>query len=89
MSTRGHSDWKGFWAILWRSVAFMPYMLGVFVGVGTIWLSRWVLPIWAALFLCSHDWWFTSGTLAVWFLAVWSYRRFRLSCFLEPPPSLL
>jgi len=89
MSTNGHSDWRACWGILWRSVVFMPYMLAVFVGVGSVWLSRWVLPVLVVLSLYSHDWLWAGGAFTLWLVAVWSYRRFRLSRFYEPPPSLL
>jgi len=89
MNTKKRSDWKACWGILWRSLVFMPYMLAVFIGVGSISLSRWALPFCTASLIYSRDWLFAAVTLALWFLAVWSYRRFRLSRFYEPPPSLL
>jgi len=89
MNSDQHSDWKALWGILWRSFVFMPYMLAVFIGVGTIWLSRWALPVYAGLSVYSHDWVYASGAFILWLAAVWSYRRFRLSRFYEVPPSLL
>ena len=89
MNSNEHSDWKACWGILWRSLVFVPYMLAVFIGVGSIWLSRWVLPVYAALSAYSSDWLLAAGASALWLAAVWSYRRFHLSRFYESPPSLL
>jgi len=90
MDTRKYSkDARGFWAILWCSFIFLPYMLAVFVGVGSIWLSRWVLPIYAALSIYSRDWLPGAGAFGLWLLAAWRYRRLNLSRFYESPPSLL
>ena len=89
MNIKGHSDWRGCWGILWRSFVFVPYMLAVFIGVGSIWLSRWVLPFCAAFSVYFRDWLLAAGTFALWLLAVWGYRRFHLSRFYESPPSLL
>ena len=84
-----NSDLKACWAILWRSLIFLPYMLAVFIVVGSIWFGRWVLPLCVGLLLYSGDWSLALITAALWFLAMWSYRRFRLSRFFERPPSLL
>ena len=89
MSTKGQSDSNACWGVLWRSIVFIPYMLAVFIGVGIVWLGLWVLPVCAAWFLYSRDGWFATASLALWALAVWSYRRFRLARFYESPPSLL
>jgi hypothetical protein len=89
MSTKAQSDLKACWGILWRSFAFMPYMLAVFIGVGSVWLSRWVLPVLVGLLVYSRSWFYAAGTAALWLLATWSYRRLRLARFYEPPPSLL
>jgi len=89
MNTNDHSDWKACWGIFWRSLVFMPYMLAVFIAVGSIWLSRWVLPVCAALLAYSRDWLLAALVVAFWFLAFWSYRRLHLSRFYESPPSLL
>jgi hypothetical protein len=48
MKQRHESDLKGFWAILWRSMVFLPWMLLVFAGIGGIWLSLWLLPLFVA-----------------------------------------
>lgn len=89
MNTKEHSDLRACWGILWRSFVLMPYMLLIFVMVGGVWLSRWVLPVCALLWFYSHDWLMAGGALALWYLAAWSYRRFQLCRFFEPPPSLL
>ena len=89
MEKKTTSDWKGFWALLWRSLVFFPYMLAVFIGVGSIWLSRFVLPLCGAAFLYLQDWWNAGIALALWLLAIWSYRRFRLARFYEAPSSFL
>ena len=89
MKPKQNSDWKACWGILWRSLVFMPYMFAVFIVVGSIWLARWVLPVCVGMLLYSGDWSFALITVAFWFLAMWSYRRFCLSRFYELPPSLL
>ena len=89
MNTKAHSDWKGCWAILWRSLIFIPYMLAVFVGVGGVWLSRWLLPVSGAVFLYQQQWGEAGVAFAVWLLALWAYGRFRLVRFFESPPSFL
>ena len=89
MRVRTNSDLGGFWAILWRSVAFLPYMFLVFVCVGGVWLGRWLLPIRVAVLLYMKEWPRAALTCSVWLSLVWAYRRFRLGRFFEPPPSLL
>src|SRR6266446_6016910 len=69
MNTKEQSDWKACWGILWRSLVFMPYMLAIFIGVGSIWLSRWVLPVCAALLIYSSDWLLAALTAALWMVA--------------------
>ncbi len=89
MSENRQSDWRGWWGILWRSLVLMPYMLVIFIGVGIVWLNRWILPVFVALSVYARDWWFAGGGLVLWFVAMWSYRHFRLSRFYESPPSVL
>jgi hypothetical protein len=89
MNNKSQSDWEGLWGILWRSFVFLPYMLGVFVIVGCVRLSRWVLPVHAALSVYYNDWWLGAAAFALWLMALWSYRRFHLCQFYEAPPSLL
>jgi hypothetical protein len=89
MNFKENSDFKACWGILWRSFVFMPYMLAVFIVVGGIWLSCWVLPVCVAMLIYSGDWSLALITAAFWLLAIWSYRFFRLSRFFESPPSLL
>jgi len=89
MNTRRHAEWKGLWAILWRSMVFLPYMLMVFVCIGGVWLSRWVLPCYAAFLLYLQEWWQAAVAFALWLFVFWAYRRFRLHRFFEAPPSLL
>jgi hypothetical protein len=89
MNLKENSDLKACWGILWRSLVFMPYMLAVFIVVGSIWLGRWFLPVCVGMLLYSGDWTVALIAVAFWLLAMRSYRRFRLSRFFEPPPSLL
>lgn len=89
MDTKADSDWRGCWAILWRSVVFVPYMLAVFICVGGVWLSRWFFPIFAVFLLYLHEWWQGAVAVTLWLLSVRAYRRFHLERFFEPPPSLL
>jgi hypothetical protein len=70
-------------------VVFLPYMLIVFVGVGGIWLSRWVLPVYGVRSAVLGEWWQAILAFAVWPLAVLCFRHFRLARLLEAPPSLL
>lgn len=87
--SRNSKDLKGVCAVLWRSFVYLPYMLFIFLSVGGVWLSRWLFPIYAALCLYFQEWWQASVSVALWLLAVWVYRRFRLARFFESPPSLL
>ncbi len=64
-------------------------MLAVFVMIGGIWLSRWILPAVVLLSLWNGDWWQACALLGLWLFVVWVYRRFRLNRFLEGPRSLL
>jgi hypothetical protein len=89
MNKTSRSDFRGAWALLWRSLVFIPYMLLVFILVGGIWLSRWVLPLYAAVWVYVDEWYMAAGILAAWLLSVWAYRRFRLHRFYETPRSLL
>jgi TRAP-type C4-dicarboxylate transport system permease large subunit len=89
MNKTSRSDFRGAWALLWRSLVFIPYMLLVFILVGGIWLSRWVLPLYAAVWVYVDEWYMAAGILAAWLLSVWAYRRFRLHRFYATPRSLL
>jgi hypothetical protein len=71
MHTRTHSDWKGLWAVLWRSVVFVPYMLMVFICVGGLWLSRWVLPAYGASLVYLQEWRRAAMAFALWLLVFW------------------
>jgi hypothetical protein len=84
-----HSDTAGLWAILWRSLVFVPYMWCIFGVVGIIWLARWALPVWAALLVYDLEWLSAASIIALWLLLAFVYRRFHLGRFFEWPPSLL
>jgi hypothetical protein len=86
---QGRLDWEGLWAILWRSAVFLPYMLLMFVCIGSLWLGRWLLPIYGAVLLFLQEWWQSASAFALWLLVFWVYRRFRIRRFLEAPRSLL
>ena len=89
MNTRRHAEWNGLWALPWRSLVFIPYMIVVFVCIGGVCLSRWVLPFYGAILLYVEAWWQASVAFALWMFVVWVYRRFHLRRFLETPSSLL
>lgn len=89
MNTHSGSAWRAIWALTWRSVVFLPLMLLVSGGVLMLWLGRFVLPFYGALFLYLREWGTAAGVFGLWILLLWVYRRFRISGFLEPPPSLL
>jgi hypothetical protein len=89
MNTQRDSGIKGLWAILWRSIIFLPYMLLIFVSIGGIWLSRWLLPVCGAVLLYDHDWRAAGIVFALWLVLFWAYRHFRLCRYLESPSSLL
>jgi hypothetical protein len=46
-------------------------------------------PIIGAACLFYGLWWQGIAIFVVWSLAIWAWRRFRLSRLLEAPPSLL
>ncbi len=83
------SDIVACWSILWRSVVFVPLMLTLFVTIGGLWLSRWVLPAVAILFAFAQLWTHAGLSILAWITSVLIYRYFRLSRFYEDPPSLL
>ena len=89
MSNVKHSDWRGAWAILWRSIVYIPYLLTVFVAVGSVWISRWFLPILFLTYAFLEEWMLSATLLAIWLLTMWGYRRFRLRSFFETPSSVL
>jgi len=68
---------------------YTPWLLLIFVGVGGVWLSRWLLPLSIVLAIFARLWWYGGVALALWLAAMWSYRHFRLARFFEPPSSLL
>jgi hypothetical protein len=83
------SDIAACWSILWRSVVYVPLMLSLFVTVGGIWLSRWMLPPFAILFSVAQLWTHAGLSVLAWLASVLIYRYFRLSRLYEDPPSLL
>ena len=89
MRTKHAAALAGFWAVLWRSLVFMPYMLLIFFVIGGIWFIRWFLPFAAALFLLCGQWREAAFAAVGWAIAVVVYRRFKLGRFFEEPPSLL
>lgn len=84
-----HSGERACWALLWRSLIYVPWLFFIFVGVGGVWLSRWLLPLYIVLAVFARLWWFGGVALVLWLAAMWGYRRFRLVRFFEPPSSLL
>jgi hypothetical protein len=87
VNEQSHAGAKGLWAILWRSMVFMPYMLLVFLCVGSVALSLWVLPVFLAFWIYFGQWHFVGGALVIWLVALWIYRRFRLSRFFKSTAS--
>lgn len=83
------ADWKGCWALLWRSVVFLPYMLLVGVTVLVSYLACLLLPVAVVAWAIGYQWAYAAVTAAAWLILLWLMRRCRLSRLLERPPSLL
>ena len=66
----------------------MPLMLAVWLVVGTLWLSRYLLPFKCAVIYAGH--WNMAWTfLAIWVVVTICYRTFKLKRMFERAPSYL
>ena len=70
-------------------MAFLPYMLTVFMFAGSVWLGVWILPVYFIILVSRRDWRAAAAVAGLWLALFWIYRRFRLGGFIETPPSVL
>ncbi len=83
------SDLRPLWAITWRSIVFIPFVLVFGIFLVAVALSRVVLPLFAAVYAYHHLWQHVLGYFAAWLALYYIWRVFRLGRFFEWPPSVL
>jgi hypothetical protein len=81
-------DLRGLWALTWRSVAFLPLMLGVFVLLLVRALGLFLLPFLGASYFWFGLWRYGFVTFSVWLFVLWSWRHFRLGGHFRNPSSV-
>jgi hypothetical protein len=77
------------WAIIWRSIVFIPFVLVFGLFLVAVAVSLIVLPFFAAGYAFHHVWAHALGYFAAWLILCCVWRVFRLSRFFEWPPSVL
>ena len=79
----------GLWAIMWRSIAYLPIIMIVGLGWLFVALSIVALPIVIVLHARAHSWDAALRYFAAWlvFLALWWVLR--LGRLWQTPPSFL
>jgi hypothetical protein len=87
--TDQHSSVQGIWAITWRSVVYLPAMLGMFLFLLLLATALVALPFFGALFVACGFWWQGIAAFLSWVALVAAWRRFCIGRFFEAPPSLL
>jgi len=80
---------RGIWAVAWRSLVYLPMMLGMFVLLLVHVCGLFLLPFIVGTYLWFGLWRQGLIALAVWLLLCWSWRHFRLSEHFQSPPSTL
>ncbi len=83
------SDLRPLWAITWRSIVFIPFMLVFGTFLVAVPLSLVVLPFFVAAYVYQHLWQHAVAYSAAWLLLFCIWRVFRLRRFFESPPSVL
>ena len=83
------SDLRPLWAITWRSIVFIPFVLAFGIFLVALALSLIVLPVFAAVYAYHHLWNHALAYFAAWLVLCGLWRAFRLSRFFEWPPSVL
>jgi hypothetical protein len=83
------ADWRGLWAVTWRSLLFLPAALAAFVGLALLACAMLFTPLiaWAFFYLGRPG--SGLGMLFFWLALLWAWRHFRLGRLYEAPPSLL
>jgi hypothetical protein len=69
---------KGLWAVAWRSIVFLPVMLGMFLFLLVHVAGLFMLPFLGTTWLWFGLWQKGFASFAVWLLLLWSWRHFRL-----------
>jgi len=92
-ATRNHdekqSDLRPLWAITWRSIVFIPFVLVFGIFLVAVALSLVVFPFFVATYAYHHLWQHAVGYFAAWLVLCCIWRAFHLSRFFEWPPSVL
>ena len=89
MKHSGKIAFRGLWAVAWRSVALLPYMLGVFLVLFGVVAGLLGLPIAGLLYALAGAWLEAALSFSAWLALFWAWRHFRLRRFFESPSSLL
>jgi len=89
MKSTSSEDLRGIWAIAWRSLAFLPWMIGVLLLVVGVMLGLAALPMMAAIELYFGLWRDASWKIGVWLMLLWVARRKSIRRYQVWPPSVL
>ena len=80
---------QGLWAVAWRSIVFLPMMLGMFLLLLAHFSGFLLLPLVGGACIWDGRWPYGVASFSLWFLLLWSWRHFRLREHFQSPPSLL
>jgi hypothetical protein len=83
------SDLRPLWAITWRSIVLIPFVLVFGIVLVAVALSLVVLPFFVAAYIYHHLWQQALEYSAAWLLLFCVWWFFQLRRFFEWPPSVL
>jgi hypothetical protein len=75
--------------VTWRSIAFLPMMLGMFLFLLVHVSGLFMLPIIGGACFLFGLWQYGVILALGWLLLFWSWRHFRLREHFRSPPSVL
>jgi hypothetical protein len=81
VKTKNETALTGLWALLWRSVVYVPLGFAVCVLLVCIIAALVFPPIIGAMFLCHGLWWQGVAAFAGWVLPITVWRYFHLGRF--------
>ena len=72
------TDCRGLLAVAWRSVVFLPAMLGAFALLLVTVSGLFLLPFVGGACFWFGLWGYGLASFGAWLVLLWSWRRFRL-----------
>lgn len=83
------ATFQALWAILWRSIVFVPWMLLAFMFLLGMLVGLTVLPVFTVIYGYAACWPEAGISLALWLPVLWAWRHYRWWKHFEGPPSVL